>query len=164
MMWVFWVVTPCGLVGSYQRFGRTCRPHPQRNGGDTFLRKLVTAYKTHGVTISISLRIVQNLWRVSLTELQFLLRKACEDNTENRMLQITWTTSFRMIITNFQDIIFTSLPRSIKCPSNLQAFPKTVKTLEITMFLVPLVTICVWILVSETSKTRGPSLLNADQS
>jgi hypothetical protein len=40
MMLLFWVVTPCGLVGRHQRFGETYFLSTE-DGGSTFLRNVV---------------------------------------------------------------------------------------------------------------------------
>jgi hypothetical protein len=43
-------VTPCGLLGDYQHFGKKCTTSPsssnREDGGDTFLATSVTMYKT----------------------------------------------------------------------------------------------------------------------
>jgi hypothetical protein len=60
-MLVFWVVTPCGLVGRYQRFGET------EDGGSRFLRN-IDVYP-HGVTrqkpISTT-SLISGYWRAYL--------------------------------------------------------------------------------------------------
>jgi hypothetical protein len=47
-MLIFWVVTPCELVGGYQRFGGTYYIHLQdfdsRDKGSMFSEKLVPTY------------------------------------------------------------------------------------------------------------------------
>jgi hypothetical protein len=39
---VFWVVTPCGLVGGYRRFGGVYRLLSTEDGGDSSSEKSVT--------------------------------------------------------------------------------------------------------------------------
>jgi hypothetical protein len=51
---VFWVVTPCGLVGGYQRFGGRLPPEDE---GDTYLRNVGNHLQEHSVTTQKTIMI-----------------------------------------------------------------------------------------------------------
>jgi hypothetical protein len=44
---VFWVVTPCGLVGRYQRFGGTYSVLCPEDGGSMFFRNVGISLQVH---------------------------------------------------------------------------------------------------------------------
>jgi hypothetical protein len=47
---VFWGVTPCGLVGGYQRLGVTCRFHVQ---GKVYYEAILLVKGSRGSSVSI---------------------------------------------------------------------------------------------------------------